>query len=249
MSEVITLPVQWPAPTRIGVFSSTRQGGLSTGPFASLNLSDAAGDATSLVARNLARLTRACGLPHAPRWPRQVHGTTVVEAAALAAAPVEADAVFTARTDLVCAVRTADCLPVLLCARDASVVAAAHAGWRGLAAGVLEATIAALPIPPAQLLAWLGPAIGPAVYEVGEEVREAFLRVDPAACAGFARSPRGRWLANLYTLARQRLLRAGVSDLYGGGLCTHSDPQRFYSYRRDGTTGRMACGIWIKPAA
>jgi hypothetical protein len=243
------VPVHWPSPAGVGVFSTTRLGGVSSGPYASLNLSPASGDAAHAVARNVARLGAACALPQPPRWPRQVHGTTVVEADRLASAPLHADAVFTRTPGVVCSVRTADCLPVLLCARDAGVVAAAHAGWRGLAAGVLEAAVAALALPPAAILAWLGPAIGPAVYEVGEEVREAFLSADPAASAGFTPSAAGRWLADLYTLARQRLHGAGVRDVHGGGWCTYSDALRFYSYRRDGTTGRMASGIWIKPRA
>lgn len=249
MTDAMQVPVHWPSPASVGAFSSTRLGGVSGQPFASLNLSADSGDDASAVAENVARLTAACALPHAPLWPRQVHGTTAVAASRVASAPAQADAVFTTTPGVVCSVRTADCLPVLLCDRDSRVVAAAHAGWRGLAAGVLEATVTALLVPPDAILAWLGPAIGPAVYEVGEEVREAFLAVDPAARAGFAPSPRGRWLADLYVLARQRLHSAGVHAVYGGGFCTYSDALRFYSYRRDGTTGRMASGIWIKPGA
>jgi hypothetical protein len=249
MSTSMVVPVRWPAPDAIGAFSSTRRGGVSSGSFASLNLSACAGDAAANVAENVARLTAACALPHAPQWPRQVHGSAVVEAGRLHRAAVQADAVFTSRPGVICSVRTADCLPVLLCARDASAVAAAHAGWRGLAAGVLEAAVSALQVPPAAILAWLGPAIGPAVYEVGDEVRSAFLAVDRAAGTAFARSARGRWLADLYTLARQRLRGAGVQEIHGGGYCTYTDRLRFYSYRRDGASGRMASGIWIKPRA
>jgi hypothetical protein len=161
MSTSMVVPVRWPAPDAIGAFSSTRRGGVSSGSFASLNLSAGAGDAAANVAENVARLTAACALPHTPHWPRQVHGSAVVEASSLPRAAVQADAVFTSRPGVICSVRTADCLPVLLCARDASAVAAAHAGWRGLAAGVLEAVVSALQVPPAAILAWLGPAIGP----------------------------------------------------------------------------------------
>jgi YfiH family protein len=173
----------------------------------------------------------------------------VVAAGLLDAGPQDADAVFTTEPGRVCAVRTADCLPVLLCDERATCVAAAHAGWRGLAAGVLEATVAALPAPPSRLLAWLGPAIGPAAYEVGHEVRAAFMAADPGCGGCFAPSPRGRWLADLAALARRRLARAGVRRVHGADLCTHADARRFYSYRRDAVTGRMATGAWIRPRA
>jgi YfiH family protein len=240
------LPVAWPAPRGVRTFASTRRGGVSAPPWDSLNLSTATGDRPAQVTENVARLVRAAALPEPPRWPRQVHGTGVLEVHALDAPQTPtADAVYTTSPRRVCSVRTADCLPVLLCDRGATVVAATHAGWRGLAAGVLEATVAVLPVPPHELLAWLGPAIGPNAYEVGEEVREAFLAADPAAGTAFHPSAAGRWLADLYALARTRLAAAGVVAVYGGGECTHGDAARFFSYRRDGVTGRMACGIWL----
>ncbi len=243
-SELL-LPVRWPAPPRVRAFATTRRGGASAPPFHALNLSTGGGDSPAAVAENVARLVRAAGLPAAPRWPRQVHGTLAVEAGELAHERPTADAVFTRRAQAVCSVRTADCLPVLLCDRAATTVAAAHAGWRGLAAGVLEATVAALGVPPSSLLAWLGPAIGPHAYEVGTEVRRAFVERDPAAVHAFRPSPGGRWLADLYALARARLRAAGVTSLHGGGWCTHTEHARFFSYRRDSVTGRMAFGIWL----
>jgi len=251
------LDVCWPAPVRIRSFCTTRIGGVSETPFDTLNLSTAGGDCAQHVADNVDRLRNAAGLPHVPRWPRQVHGTRAIEVDKLGE-NTEADAVFTSTPATLCAVRTADCLPVLLCDRAATTVAAAHAGWRGLAAGVLETTVDAMPCRAQQMLAWLGPAIGPAVYEVGAEVRDAFIAHDALAGRAFSRSPPRqsprpstaaepprRWLADLYELARQRLRAAGVTEIYGGGLCTFSDDARFFSYRRDGITGRMACGIWL----
>lgn len=180
-------------------------------------------------------------LPTEPRWLNQVHGTAVArwhDVQAGRPAP-EADAIVSDQRGSLCAVRTADCLPVLLCARDGGEIAAVHAGWRGLAAGVIEAAVGALQSPPADLLAWFGPAISQPAFEVGDEVREAFCAVSAEAAAAFEQNGRGRWQADLYLLGRQRLAAAGVDAVYGGGLCTHADPQRFYSYRRDGTTGRM----------
>lgn len=238
--------VRWPAPSAVRAFSTGRTGGVSVAPYASLNLSTATGDDPARVARNVDLLTRAAGLPHRPRWPRQVHGTRVVAADAPGLAALEADAVFTTRRSVVCTVRSADCLTVLFCDLGASCVAAAHAGWRGLAAGVLEATVNALPVPPARLMAWLGPAIGPDVYEVGDEVRAAFVRADAGAARCFAPSPAGRWLADLPALARRRLARAGVPQVHACGRCTHAEPGAFFSHRRDGpATGRQASGIWI----
>jgi YfiH family protein len=177
-------------------------------------------------------------LPGRPVWLNQVHGANVVSAAHFEQLP-DADACISSNPQLVCAVRTADCLPVLLCSTDGSATGAAHAGWRGLAAGVLENTVAKMPVKPESLMVWLGPAISQPAFEVGDEVRAAFTAADPAAEACFVQNPRGRWQADLYGLARQRLRAAGVRHIYGGGLCTYTDVDRFFSYRRDPQCGRM----------
>jgi YfiH family protein len=231
----------WPAPAAVRAAQTTRLGGVSRMPFDSLNLGACAGDVAEHVAENRRLLRQRLNLPAEPVWLTQVHGADVASAAEGAA---RADAAWTDRPGVVCAIMTADCLPVLLCDRTGAAVAAAHAGWRGLAAGVLEATVAAMRRPPGRLLAWLGPAIGPEVFEVGDEVRQQFLAADPAAHVCFRRSPSGRWLADLYALARRRLARAGVEAVYGGGFCTVGQEDLFFSYRRDGRTGRMAALIW-----
>lgn len=232
----------WPAPACVRALMTTRAGGVSAGPYASFNLGLHVGDDPQAVAQNRRRLRAQ--LPAEPLWLDQVHGTTVVEAAA-APACLPADAACTAQRHTVCAVQTADCLPVLLCDREGSRVAAAHAGWRGLVAGVLEATVHAMDVPPDRLIAWLGPAIGPQAFEVGEEVRAAFMEVEARAASAFVALGEGKWLADIFLLARQRLQRAGVTRVHGGTACTFSDAQRWFSYRRDKTTGRMAALIWI----
>ena len=233
----------WPAPAPVRALTTTRAGGVSRPPWNAFNLATHVGDTPQHVAANRAALRRRFDLPADPVWLQQVHGARVVEAGAAA----EADAVWSRTPGQVCAVLTADCLPVLLCDRAGDCVAAAHAGWRGLAAGVLEATVAALPADAADLMAWLGPAIGPDAFEVGDEVREAFVTADARAGAAFRPAGDGRWLADLYGLARLRLAAAGVTRVFGGGLCTFTDRDRFYSYRRDGVTGRMASLIWLRP--
>jgi hypothetical protein len=234
----------WPAPANVRAAVTTRRGGVSLPPYDTLNLGDHVGDDPAAVAGNRRRLVAALGLPAEPRWLSQVHGTFAVDAAVLGVG-CEADASHTALPGVVCAVLTADCLPVLLCNRNGTQVAAVHAGWRGLLNGIIEQCIAAMGGED-ELLAWLGPAIGPQAFEVGEEVREAFVADTPEAVAAFAPLPNGRWLADIYALARQRLHRAGVTSVYGGGHCTFSEPERFYSYRRDGRTGRMASLIWME---
>ena len=220
--------------------------GCSAAPYARFNLAQHVGDDPAAVAANRRHLRRL--LPSEPLWLDQVHGTQVVAVETSAQGVVTvADASFARTPGLVCAVLTADCLPLLLCAADGSVVAAAHAGWRGLAGGVIESTVAAMALPGANLVAWLGPAIGPTAFEVGDEVRAAFCRHDPRAAEAFvAHGGRdsGKWLCDLVMLARQRLAALGVARVSGGGLCTFNEPQRFYSYRRDGVTGRMATLIW-----
>jgi YfiH family protein len=238
----------WPAPPHVRAWVTTRGGGVSRAPFTALNLGDHVGDAPAAVAENRGRLAAALALPAVPSWLNQVHGRTAV-AAESAVPGCEADAAYSHGAGGVCAVLTADCLPVLFCDRGGTVVAAAHAGWRGLAGGVLEATVAALGVAPADLLAWLGPAIGPDHFEVGDEVRAAFVAADAGAGAAFVPQGPGHWLADLYALARRRLAAAGVGQVFGGGLCTVCDPERFYSYRRDGRTGRMASLIWLEGAA
>jgi len=244
VAEPDFLVPDWPAPRRVGAAFSLRSGGTSTGPYASLNVGAHVGDAPAAVADNRVRLRKSLGLPAEPLWLEQVHGTTVARFEDRAR-PV-ADAAIACAAGQVCAVMVADCLPVLLADRAGSCVGIAHAGWRGLAAGVIEATVAALPARPDSLMAWLGPAIGPAAFEVGAEVRERFMAVDPAAQAEFRPGRGDRWWADLYGLARRRLAGAGITAVHGGEFCTVSDPARFFSYRRDGLTGRMAALVWLR---
>jgi YfiH family protein len=196
------------------------------------------------VHENRRRFVADCGLPAEPAWLAQVHGNTVVVDPP---AGTEADALMTINPDTVCAIMVADCLPVLFCTADGSAVAAAHAGWRGLAAGVLENTISQFGVAPERLLAWLGPAISQAAFEVGDEVRSEFVGQHNAAGEHFVRNASGRWQADLYGLARLRLEAAGVGQIFGGGLCTFGDAERFFSYRRDGQCGRMAAFIFRRP--
>ncbi len=232
----------WPAPQRVRALVTTRAGGVSRGPYASFNLGARVGDDAAAVARNRERLRGA--LPADPVWLQQVHGTEVVEAES---APVlaRADAAVARTRHVVCAVLSADCVPVLLAERGGNAVAVAHAGWRGLVAGVIEAAVARMNVPAASVIAWLGPAIGPRAYEVGPEVREAFVRRDAAAAAAFAPYRGDRLLADLFMLARQRLAAAGVAAVAGGGHCTYTEAARFYSHRREATTGRFASLVWI----
>jgi YfiH family protein len=231
----------WPAPANVKAFITTRAGGSSIGPYAGLNLGLRTDDDPLAVEANRRRLRAA--LPGEPKWLRQVHGCDVVDADALAGVP-EADAAVARAANTVCAVLVADCIPVLLADRAGSAVAIAHAGWRGLARGVLERVMERLDRPPEELLAYLGPGIGPGAFEVGADVRDAFLAGDAQAEAAFRPRSPGKWMADLFLLARQRLARCGITRVHGGDLCTHSDPRRFYSHRRDGATGRMAALIW-----
>jgi len=235
----------WPAPPTVRAWQTTRQGGLSQGAYAALNLGDHVGDDPVLVAGNRALL--ASLTPQAPCWLQQVHGTQV---AAIDGDDYlrEADAAVARRPGRVCAIMTADCLPVLLCDRRGSVVGAAHAGWRGLAAGVLGKTVAAMGEAPGDLMAWLGPAIGPAAFEVGPEVRETFIAEDAGAAAAFVSGAPGKYLADIYSLARRHLQALGITEIYGGGECTVEDTARYFSYRRDRVCGRMATLIWLAQA-
>lgn len=242
MLETDLMIPDWPAPSNVKALQTTRAGGISTEAYASLNLGAHVGDQPLSVAHNRQQLSRF--LPSEPLWLSQVHGTTVMNAVGAACQP-QADAAYAHVPDAVCVIMTADCLPVLLCDKTGSVVAAAHAGWRGLLNGVLEATLDKLQVPPETLMAWLGPAIGPQAFEVGGEVRDAFLVRDAAAASAFSPSGSGKWLADIYHLTRQRLHSRGVNAIYGGQYCTYSDHARFFSYRRDGVTGRMATMIWL----
>lgn len=230
----------WPAQPSVRAASTLRSGGGSVGSYASLNLGGHVGDVPARVAENRRRLQTELALPAEPVWLNQIHGSEVVKADS--PHTKTADAAWTNQRGVVCAVLTADCLPILLCDRQGTCVAAVHAGWRGLVGGVVEATVAALGR--TDLLAWLGPAIGPEAFEVGEEVRQAFIeRLGDCDDAFFPAN--GRWRADLYALARQVLKRTGITAVYGSEFCTYSDPTRFFSYRRDGQTGRMASLIWL----
>ncbi|MDH5500220.1 MAG: peptidoglycan editing factor PgeF [Gammaproteobacteria bacterium] len=242
------LKADWPAPPGVVAGTTLRSGGVSEGPFASLNLAAHVGDQSGHVAANRRRFLKECALPAEPTWLSQVHGSTVCVDTKPANPSLEADAMLCREKGAVAAVLTADCLPVLFASTADDEVAAAHAGWRGLAAGVLENTVLAMQSPAERIIAWLGPAISQLAFEVGSEVREQFCDLEPAAAAHFLRNDRGRWQADLYGLARQRLAAAGVLRIYGGGLCTYADSARFFSYRRDGECGRM-CSFVFRNAA
>jgi polyphenol oxidase len=232
----------WPAPARVRAIITTRDGGCSIGSYASLNLGLQVGDDEASVLTNR-RIVKQF-LPAEPKWLNQVHGTRVMPAESIAI-PVEADASFASRPGCVCVVLIADCLPILICERTGAIVAVAHAGWRGLVSGIIESTVRALQTQPQDLIAYLGPGIGPSVFEVGSDVRDCFVAADSAAQYAFQRNNAGKWCADLFALARQRLVQLGVTDVYGGGLCTYADSARFFSHRREKPTGRMAALIWI----
>jgi len=232
----------WPAPASVKAFSTTRTGGCSRGPWSRLNLGAQCGDEPGRVRRNRSLLRAA--LPSEPRWLMQVHGAAVAGIDGAGGPPPEADAAVTRKPGQVCAVLTADCLPLLLCNRAGTAVAAVHAGWRGLAAGVVQAAVAAMDCEPDSLMAWLGPAIGPRAFEVGGDVYRAFTERDGEYAAAFVARGR-RWHADLYELARLALKSAGVTGVWGGDYCTFTQADRFFSYRRDGVTGRMATVIWL----
>jgi YfiH family protein len=230
---------EWPAPPGVRAWVTERGAGDRYGE---LNLATHVGDDPARVARNRARLRTALGLPTEPVWLEQVHGERVLDLDRDGV--VAADGAVTGTAGVVCAVLTADCLPVLLASRDGRRVGVAHAGWRGLLGGVLPAAVAALRASPGDVLAWLGPAIGPTAYEVGGDVREPFVAREPGAARWFARNGRGRWQADLFGLARDALATAGVVEIYGGSLCTHTEARRFFSHRREAPCGRMATLIW-----
>ncbi len=257
--KVAWLTPQWPAPAPVCALSTLRGGGVSAAPFASLNLAAHVGDVPAAVAENRRRLRAAAGLPAEPAWLAQVHGAEIADldtsvatgvatsvAAGTAAGP--ADGAVTRTPGRICAILAADCLPILFATESGDAGAAAHAGWRVLAGGVIEATVRSLAVAPPSLLVWLGPAIGPRHFEIGPEVRDELLRGDPRADGAFAENARGRYLANLYVLARRRLAQLGIERVYGGGECTFSRSDEYFSHRRDGQTGRQATLIWLRDA-
>ncbi|GKW13407.1 laccase domain protein [Pectobacterium carotovorum subsp. carotovorum] len=234
----------WPVPESVKSCSTTRIGGRSVAPYDSLNVGNHVGDEPANVTANRQTLVSLADLPAMPHWLEQVHGTDVIRIGEALPSAVCGDAAYTDKKGQVCAVMTADCLPVLFCAVSGDEVAAAHAGWRGLHAGVLEETLACFRTKPAQIMAWLGPAIGPNAFEVGPEVRDAFIQHDASAASAF-RPEGNKFFADIYQLASLRLRAAGVTQIFGGNSCTVSEPHKFFSYRRDGVTGRMASLIWL----
>jgi hypothetical protein len=251
MSARLGFAPDWPAPARVRAWVTERAGGASSGSYAALNLGVHVGDSPERVAENRARLRAGVPLPSEPAWLEQVHGATVLDLDldldldrdAVGAA----DGAVTSRAGVVCAVLTADCLPVIFATRDGGRVGVAHAGWRGLLNGVLPAAVGALRSQPAEIVAWLGPAIGPASYEVGADVRDAYVACDARSSVAFTPNARGRWQADLYALARASLADAGVKDVHGGAFCTFAEAHRFFSHRREAPCGRFATLVWLEP--
>lgn len=245
MANLTFITPNWPAPVNVKALQTIRTGGVSTSPYATLNFGEHVQDDPLAVAHNRQLLSPY--LPSEPVWVNQVHGTHVIDAAKSGCLE-NADGAFATQADVVCVTMTADCLPVLLCNKAGTVVAAVHAGWRGLCDGVIETAIKKMPSNPTDILAWLGPAIGPNSFEVGNEVREQFMQKDAKAISAF--KPHGdKWLCDIYAIAKQRLNNIGVTQIYGGGVneefCTYTDDARFFSFRRDNITGRMASLIWL----
>jgi polyphenol oxidase len=234
----------WPAPPGVQALTTLRSGGCSRGAYAGFNLAMHVGDDTAAVARNRQLLRDRLQLPSEPVWLSQVHGNHLLRAES-AHGITEADGSWSATARIVCAVLTADCLPLLFCDRAGRHVAAIHAGWRGLHRGIITAAIKALPVQTRDLLVWLGPAIGADVFEVGQEVYDAFVLKNPANATAFRPRDDSHWMCDIYTLAEIELQTCGIESVYGGGFCTFNDSDRFYSFRRDGVTGRMASLIWI----
>ncbi len=249
MAELNIIEPSWPAPGTIRAFTTTRDGGVSTAPYATFNLAAHVGDNLDHVQQNRRLLQRECHLPTPPVWLNQTHSHTVYTLESdlqNTTQPPTADASYTTRPDSVCAVLTADCLPVLLCNRQGTEVAAVHTGWRGYLNGILANAIAHFQSPPQDILAWLGPAIGPDVYEVGQDLFDAFVTHNGEMASAFTPRPNQKYLANLYQLATLTLASAGVNSIFGGKYCTYTDNKSFFSYRHEeGITGRMASVIWI----
>ena len=247
MHSIDWIKPDWPAPDNVVCISTTRHGGFSQSKFSSFNLGMHVGDDAQQVGENRGVLISELQLPSEPCWLDQQHGKQIIKLTASNNRNVQADAAYTTAPGTVCVVLTADCLPVLFCNQQGSCVAVAHAGWRGLLNGVLEATLKALPVEAKQLICWLGPAIGPSKFEVGDELQQMFVTQDRRHHAAFQPGPEGRFLADIYQLARNILTGNGVEAIFGGNHCTYTEGQRFFSYRRDGITGRMATMIWLKP--
>lgn len=240
LNSTLIIP-SWPVTKNVKAIQTTRQGGISQPPYDAMNLATHVNDLPKHVARNRQLLSEF--VPTEPVWLNQVHSTKVIDASK-SQCETDADASYTTQTNVVCVTMTADCLPILLCDQAGTVVAAIHAGWRGLCDGVIETTVKAMPATANQLLAWLGPAIGPTAFEVGDEVRQQFIQQDQQAKHAFL-PKEGKWLGNLYLIARQRLAAIGVRHVYGDIQCTYTGSDRFFSYRRDQITGRMATMIWL----
>lgn len=243
----------WPAPKRVKAVSTTRNGGVSLAPYNGLNLGLHVGDDTERVQQNRSLLQHELSLVQAPAWLNQIHSSKVIDLKQPLTGLIDADGSYSREPGLACVIMTADCLPVLLCDKDGTQVAAVHAGWRGLAGGIIEAALDKFSVPANEIMAWLGPAIGPTAFEVGGEVRQQFMAVDPQAALAFTpqakvvdgQSGSDKWLANIYLLATQRLQKYGITQVYGGDHCTVNEPELFYSYRREPTTGRQASLIWL----
>lgn len=241
-----SIKANWPAPAHVHALTTLRTpGGFSQGAYASLNLANHTGDDPDIVAQNRQLLCETLHLVQPPVWLTQVHGIEVIQWEKTLPENATGDAILTHQKHHPCAILTADCLPVLLCDHTGSVVAAVHAGWKGLLNGVIEATVAQMQVAPEKLFAWMGPAIGPEAFLVGEEVYAGFVAKDAKAKQAFIAQNSSKWLGNLFLLGKQRLNNVGVTAIYGGGLCTYSDPARFFSFRRDQNTGRMVSLIWI----
>ena len=245
MQQLDWIKPNWPVPEKISCISTTRRGGFSKGSFTSLNLGNFVDDTKECVTKNRNVLIKQLSIQQEPNWLEQQHGTDVVQLTLSNNLTHKADAAFTTEQNTICVVLTADCLPVLLCDREGKCVVAAHAGWRGLLNGILENTLGALPVRKKNLLCWLGPAIGPEKFEVGEDLKHFFVNKFQQHENAFRPSSTGKCLADIYQLARNILVHLGVENIYGGGYCTYTEKDRFYSYRRDGKTGRMATMIWI----
>ncbi|MDF2867795.1 MAG: multi-copper polyphenol oxidoreductase, laccase [Gammaproteobacteria bacterium] len=246
MQAACYLKSKWPAPANILAYTTTRLGGNSQPPYDSFNLAEHVGDESATVQLNRQQLNRELALPSEPIWLNQIHSNICMEIDKQSVSNSAADATYTKQPGIICAVLTADCLPILVCNKAGNEVAAIHAGWRGLAAGIVQNTVNYFASPANELLAWLGPAIGPEVFEVGDEVRTQFMSLNPEAAMAFKPSIPGRWIANLYQLAAMILTKAGIAAVYGEPRCTYSNPELFFSYRRESITGRMASLIWFE---